>query len=63
MVIYQEKANQYVRSGGILAVALGVELTAGTASIDSSNNGQKKFSWCTVGNGDRIGLIVNCQMD
>ncbi len=53
------KANQYVRSGGILAVALGVELTAGTASIDSSNNGQKKFSWCTVGNGDRI---ANCKL-
>lgn len=27
--------------------------------IDSSNNGQKKFSWCTVGNGDRI---ANCKL-
>lgn len=53
------KANQYVRSGGILAVALGVELTAGTDSINSTNNGGKKFSWCTVGNGDKI---ANCKL-
>lgn len=51
------KANQYVRCGGILAIALGVELTAGTDSISSTDNGAKKYSWCTVGNGDKI---ANC---
>lgn len=51
------KANQYVRCGGILAIALGVELTAGTDSISSTDNGTKKYSWCTVGNGDKI---ANC---
>ncbi len=48
------KAQKYVRSGGILAVALGVEITAGNDSLDSTNSAAKRFSWCEVGSGDRI---------
>lgn len=48
------KAQQYVRCGGILAVALGVEITAGNDSIDSEESGAKRFSYCEVGSGDRI---------
>ena len=48
------KAQQYVRCGGVLAVALGVEITAGNDSIDSDASAAKRFSWCEVGSGDRI---------
>lgn len=48
------KAQQYVRSGGVLALALGVEITAGNDTIDSDNSAAKRFSWCEVGAGDRI---------
>jgi len=47
------KARQYVRSGGVLAVALGVELTAGTDTT-SSTSATKKFSYHEVGAGDRV---------
>ena len=47
------KANQYVRSGGVLAVALGVEITAGNDST-AYNSEAKTFSWHEVGSGDRI---------
>lgn len=48
------KAQQYVRCGGVLAVALGVEITAGNDSINSDASAAKRFSWCEVGSGDRI---------
>lgn len=48
------KANAYVRSAGILAVALGVELTSGTDNnVETGSN--KKFSYSVAGAGDRIG--------
>lgn len=52
------KANQYVRSGGILAVALGVEITAGndstTYTSGSNNAAAKTFSSFDVGAQDII---------
>lgn len=51
------KAKAYVRSGGILGVALGTEITAGTDN-NSSSGGEKKFSYSTTGAGDPIGKSI-----
>lgn len=48
------KAYRYVRSGGILAVALGVEITAGNDTLNSEESVAKTFAYCEVGSGDRI---------
>lgn len=53
------KANQYVRSGGVLAVALGVEITAGNDSTAytygaNNNTAAKTFSNFDVGSQDSI---------
>ena len=48
------KALEYVRTGGILAVALGVEITAGNDTTNSSTSSAKRFSWCEVGANDKI---------
>lgn len=48
------KAYRYVRSGGVLAVALGVEITAGNDTLNSEESAAKTFAYCEVGSGDRI---------
>ena len=50
------KAKEYVRSGGILGVALGAELTSGTDS-NTSNGKIAVFSTSIIGAGDKI---ANC---
>lgn len=52
------KAKEYVRSGGILGVALGSELTSGTFNNDNNSNEDNPlyatFSTCVFGKGDKI---------
>lgn len=52
------KAKEYVRSGGILAIALGIELTSGT-DVNQETGAIKKFSYSVAGAGD---YIINCEL-
>ena len=49
------KANEYVRSGGIVGVALGLEITAGTDNAQSSDT-TKKYSYNSTQLQDPIAL-------
>ena len=52
------KAKEYVRSGGILAIALGIELTSGT-DVNQETGAVKKFSYSVAGAGDEI---IKCNL-
>ena len=49
------KAKEYVRSGGILGIALSVELASGTYANTSSNVTPGTFTTAAIGSGDPIG--------
>lgn len=51
------KALRYVRSGGILGIALGTEVTAGTAN-STSNGSIGLFASNITGAGDKVGLSL-----
>lgn len=48
------KAPQYVRAGGVLGIALGTEVTAGSDNATSTNNVIRKFATNATGANDRV---------
>lgn len=48
------KAPQFARAGGVLGIALGTEVTAGTDAATSSTGVVKKFATNTTGAGDPV---------
>lgn len=52
------KAPEYVRSGGVLGIALGTEVTAGSDNASSTNGVIRKFATNTTGPDDPVALSI-----